>query len=31
MAANELDNAGLFAGPVTYSALASAIHGELGY
>lgn len=31
MAANELDNAGLFAGPVTYSALAGAIHGELGY
>ena len=31
MAANELGNAGLFAGPVSYSDLAAAIHGELGY
>jgi hypothetical protein len=31
MAANELDNAGLFAGPVTYAALADAIHGAVGH
>lgn len=30
MAANELDNAGLFQGPVTYGELADAIRNELG-
>ncbi len=30
MVANELDNAGIFAGPVTYAALADAIHGAVG-
>lgn len=30
MAANELDNAGLFQGPVTYAELADAIRNELG-
>ena len=30
MAANELDNAGIFAGPVTYDDLAAAIQAEVG-
>ena len=30
MAANELDNAGIFQGPVSYAELASAIRQELG-
>lgn len=30
MVANELNNAGLFSGPVTYSTLAAAINAELG-